>query len=847
MPHRTEIANLNTLIQQPLSNSGSHFNGISFPMRIISICLSFVCFLALTGCLDEQERAQEHYERALTLFEDGEPTKAMLELRNALQSDGLHKEARRLYADNLLEQNDAQGAYSQYLRLIEQYPNTVEVRRLLAEISLDTGNWPEVERHGRAALELALDDPANLAIVAILDYRNATVNDDPVAVAASVADARELLAAHPDLDTALRLLVDWEATGPAPERALPYLNRLLERHPDSQSLMMARLRVLDTAGMDDEIGASLKTIYERFPEDTVFSDLLLQWYLSRDENDAAEAFLRQKAGADDAPAEGHFAVIRLIEESQGSVSALVELDRLADANQGTDLGRRYAAQSALKRFEIGDFQQISIMETYVDDMQDAGLKNDGRFVLASMYRAVGNEDRGRALVATILENDPSHVNALTARAAFFIEDGDPTAAVNDLRSALDQSPRNTDVLLVLAGAQQRLGNIELAEQRLAQAVEFSDGASRAALAYAGFLSGLGNLTGAERVLSDSLSTGNLNLEVAATLAEIQLALGDTEGARVLLAQLVAADLPGTETLIRDMQATILFNENRIEDSLQFLRSSLDEDGDGTDDLGVELHMLRIQMLSGNFDDARAELETLRARFPDATALRLIEGNLLALEGRSDEAIAVFRALLDEDRDQIIVIQRLYSLLRRAGQFDAASDLLQQSLNGQPASRPLLLMSALELEQKGSVDEALETYEALYAIDSNSLTIANNYASMLAYYRDDDASLALASTIAAPLTGSNNPAFLDTLGYIKMRQGALDDAILNFQAAARGLPDNPTVAFNLAEAYEKAGRTQDALAEVERGLALAQDAPDVLKLEDARRLYDMLQLAQANEL
>jgi len=456
-----------------------------------------------------------------------------------------------------------------------------------------------------------------------------------------------------------------------------------------------------------------------------------------------------------------------------------------------------------------------------------------------MYRAVGRLDEARDLIGVVLAEDPSHVNSLTVRASDFIADGDPSSAVNDLRAALDQSPRNSNVLLVLAGAHQRLGNVALAEQRLAQAVEFSEGDPDVALAYAGFLSTQGNSRGAERVLVDNISEGGINLQVAETLARIQLSEDNTEGAKVLLQQLVDAQLPGSAGLVRDLQATILFNEDRIEDSLEFLRNSLDEDGDGTDDLGVELQMLRIQMLSGRFDDARTELDGLRERFPEARALRIVEANLFALEDNLDEAIVVFNELVAEDPSQVTIIQRLYATLKRADRAEEATELLLTSLDVNPDAPTLLLMNALEQEEQGDVDGAIASYERLHAGDPNSLTVVNNYASMLAYYRTDDASLELASQLAAPLNGSNVPAFLDTLGYIQLRQGEVDEAILNLQAAARGLPDSPTVAFNLATAYARAGRNVEAETELGRGFELAGDNKDLFGYDAALELLDEL--------
>ena len=631
---------------------------------------------SLAGCIDDEERAQKHYENAIVLLNSGDTERGIIELRNALQKDVLHEDARRRFADEILRAGDVDGAYLQYVRLIEQYPDTVDVRRLLAEIALDMGDWDAVERHGKAAFELNPDVPEHQALATIIDYNNAKTRNDLVAVQEAVTQAQALLRDNPDLDTALRQMIDWYATGPEPGRALPFVDDLLGKHPESMSLMMARLRALDSLGREADIGDGLRDMYARFPESTEISDLLLSWYLSRDDVDNAEAFLRENAGPDDGEPEGHFTVVRLLQDTRGTDAALAELDRLSTANDGSDLGRRYALQGHLLRLQSGVAVQPEAMETIVAKMEDADLKNDGRFLLSRLYATLGDAEEAASLIDIILEDDPSHVDALMTRASNQIRSGNSAAAVTNLRSALDQAPRNVQALLVMAIAQQQLGNVELAEQRLAQAVEVSNSGPEPVMAYAQFQIARGNLNAAEQVLTDSLVTRGIDLRVSAMLADVQMELDDLAGARGLLTRLVEADMPEADQLIRSLRSMILFRENRVEESLQFLRTSLDESGGDADELTVELQILQINMLSRRFDKAHAQIDDLRARFPDQIALRIIEGNIFALEGKLEDAIATFYAILQDDPDQSLVYQRLYTLLKQSGQAESAVQVLR---------------------------------------------------------------------------------------------------------------------------------------------------------------------------
>ena len=55
-----------------------------------------------------------------------------------------------------------------------------------------------------------------------------------------------------------------------------------------------------------------------------------------------------------------------------------------------------------------------------------------------------------------------------------------------------------------------------------------------------------------------------------------------------------------------------------------------------------------------------------------------------------------------------------------------------------------------------------------------------------------------------------PAFQDTYGWIAFRRGDLDSAVTALEAAAQGLPTEPSVQYHLARTYDKLGRDAEAL-------------------------------------
>ena len=228
--------------------------------------------LLLSGCESDEDKAERYYQSGLSLLEQGDEERALIEFRNVFKYDGFHKDARLIYANTVLELGRLPEAYSQYLRLIEQYPDTVEARLKLAELAFDRGDWEEVERHGTAALDLAPEDPGVRAIGLALQYRAAAQARDAQARRDTAADALALLdeireSGAPDSNVLVQIVINDLLDLQDSDATLAFVDEALERRPQVQDLNMLKARLLAQKGDVQETGAQLKKMVEMFPED----------------------------------------------------------------------------------------------------------------------------------------------------------------------------------------------------------------------------------------------------------------------------------------------------------------------------------------------------------------------------------------------------------------------------------------------------------------------------------------------------------------------------------------------------------------------------------------------------
>lgn len=797
--------------------------------------------LALSGCQSSEEKAEAYYQSGLALLAAGDEERALIEFRNVFEYNGFHKEARKAYADLQRKRGKLSDAYGQYLRLVEQYPDTPEVRRILAEMAIDGGNWEEAERHGREAVRL---DPKGAGIEAIriaLDYRKAALADDADTRAALAAEARKILEADPESGLSRRVVIDQALSGANPVDALPDVEAAIAQNPTDEAYQLLKLQLLAQKNDIPAMGVQLKAMVKLFPENEQVRSALIAWYVAQKDMAGAEAFLRELAGAATGPAEGHLTVVQFLQAANGAEAAQAELKTLIAANAGTANAELYRALDAGIDFAEGrQPQALAAFEDILKTAAPSDQTNRIKIMYAGALIATGNPVGARAQVEEVIKADPSHVQALQMRAAWLIQEDKPGEAILDLRTALDQEPRNSRTLMLMAEAHERDGNPELAGERLALAVEASGKGAEESFAYAQFLLRGEKAEVAEKVLIDALQVAPADVRMLGLLARIRLERKDFSGVQGVIDQLRA--LPGEEPAqtAQELQAALIAAQGSVDDSLSFLQGIIDKGDTSTGTLAL---MLRTQLQAGQTAEARKLLDDALAKAPQDRDLRLMSASLHGLMNETEAAETTLRALLAENAADERAAQMLFGLLKSKGRADEAKAVLDAALTATPTSASLRWLKAGDLEKAGDIDGALAIYEAMYAEDSGNVVVANNLASLLAAHKADAASLDRAFAVARRLRGLEVPAFQDTYGWILYRRGDLAEAVKNLEPAAKGLPDDPMVQVHLGLAYADLGRTEEARTQLTHALDLAGDSP-LPAFEEARKRLAALPPAAA---
>ncbi|MEP4161457.1 tetratricopeptide repeat protein [Sulfitobacter sp.] len=797
----------------------------------------------LAACKSAEEQAEEYYQSALGLIAEGDADRALVELRNVFQLDQNHREARVTIARMMLEQNNIQSAYSNYLYLAERFPDDQEARIVLSELAFEVRNWDELERHGKVAMELAPDEPRVKAIALGRSYRSAAQDSDQPALEGLSTQAEALIVDMPNNHILSEILIDTYTRGGRYEAALAQIDQRIANEPDSRQLYERRIGYLTQMGDISAVEDQLRDMVDRFPDVIEAKAQLIQFYISRQQLDQAETFLREIS---DPAAEdpGFFLdLVRFVGEVRGTDAARTEIERAIEANPKPE---RFIAMRAMLDFGAGQQDEaVSALEAIIaqdlpeDDPEALSARNDIRIMLARMLTSQGNEVGARRQVETVLSADTGHADALKMQAAWHIQADNTDGAIANLRLALDSEPEDVQAMNLMAEAYTRSGSHDLARDFLALAVDASNNAPEPALRYARMLASEERYRAAEDVLLPALRQQPRNIELLSALGQIYIPMEDLGRARQVVDTLRRLETDEGNRAADGLEATLLNATQGTEQALAFLEQ-VAQSGDA--DLDDKMMLVRARLSVGETDAALALADEMAAENPDNDLLRFALAIVRTVAGDLDTAITEYKALLNDDNTRGRVWLELSRALARQGDRDGSVKAIEDGLAIQPEDCALLWAQASILEQNGDVDGAIVIYETLYERNSNAVVIANNLASLLSTYKEDPESLDRAWAIARRLRGAENPALQDTYGWIAFRRGDSEDALPYLEAAAKGLPGDPLVQAHLGFVLAKMERAEEALTQLQKAVELAGPADTRVQIEQAREEISRLRTA-----
>ena len=288
-----------------------------------------------------------------------------------------------------------------------------------------------------------------------------------------------------------------------------------------------------------------------------------------------------------------------------------------------------------------------------------------------------------------------------------------------------------------------------------------------------------------------------NADLLYSLALINFELEDTEAAKEYLKQVVALNQRLDES--HYFLGQIAMGEGNDEEAIQYFQQV----GDGQDLLRATVSIANLQLKAGRDEELASYMNRLRESYPPRREqLYAVEANIYTDNDREERGLA----------------------------------LLDQAISEFPSSDNLRYARSVLYEKSGDIDAAELDLRDIISRDPQNATALNALGYTLANRteRYDEARELIEKALSL---SPNEPAILDSMGWVLFHQGEYEQALQFLTRAYASFPD-PEVAAHLGEVMWITGDTTGAMS-VWRG-AMLKDPQHAVLTETLDRLGISLQ-------
>ena len=203
---------------------------------------------------------------------------------------------------------------------------------------------------------------------------------------------------------------------------------------------------------------------------------------------------------------------------------------------------------------------------------------------------------------------------------------------------------------------------------------------------------------------------------------------------------------------------------------------------------------------------------------------------------ADEAAAAVQAVQTLQPDAVVPLYFLSLIQSERNEYEDALLYARQFETQAAATGQTNLLSGMFYYQFASMHERAEQLEEAERLFRKAIELgpaltaasAQNYIAYMWAERGEKLDMSLQLILQALETDPDNPAFIDTLGWIYYMQGNYKQALSELQKAGELLPDDPAIWEHIGDTYLKMGDRCAAVKHWEKAAEFAPDGTELLE-------------------
>ncbi|MCK9229797.1 MAG: tetratricopeptide repeat protein [Syntrophales bacterium] len=245
-----------------------------------------------------------------------------------------------------------------------------------------------------------------------------------------------------------------------------------------------------------------------------------------------------------------------------------------------------------------------------------------------------------------------------------------------------------------------------------------------------------------------------------------------------------------------------------------------------DDVNARKMLAHLYVDAGKTDEAVAQYRAVLSRSPDDIHVLVELTKLYEKTKRYEDALTVYRRLIRLDSRDATAYAGIGRIYEQMGNRPRAAANYEASLRLDPTVTPVRYRLAEMYEKTGEKDKAADAYKAVLDTMPDNDAIAGILAGLYLELSRYEEAIELYRVFIRRNPG--NAAAYANIALAYSEAGEPSREIANLEKALSLDSNDSVIAFNLAVAYEKAGRHDDAVRTYQRVLKLKPDDPEALE-------------------
>ena len=765
--------------------------------RTLAILLCVPLLLVVFGCSSNEEKAAKFITRGDRLIEKGDPVRAILQYKNALQLDPKSAAAYFALGKALLIQKQYLQAYRTLSAALELDPNLDEARLEVA--TLLSGGQPETALEQLSKIGKPESFETRIAVVKASAHVALKQYEQAIEVLGKVKDAEANAEAQQLLAISLKEVGDFKAMEEAaakashiePKAPFPYLflARFAADHGDRQRAVKELDAMVNAMGENSaallrarafeelRMSAEAEEAYEKLPNEPQMLKVRAGFYHRQGMTEKAQQVLEALLSKEPADVEATLALVAVLQSKRDSANALGRIE------------------TALKL-----------------DIKPA----DREKLLLTKASIIADKDEKSAAVeicGDVLKQNQGNSDAHLLLGRLLLDAGKYEEAEIHLQQAASARPEDAGATVLLARSQFLNKKDSLAADTLNNAIRANPANNDLRLEYVRILLAKGDLNQAVTILDQGLETQPENLVFLRTRGRLLASQSQFSKAEQDFRQMVKLAPDSAAGCMEIGQ--LMLAQSKPDKALDWLKRALSAQNGWESAIPL---LVAAYVEKGDYKSGMAVVESEASkRQPSPLAFYSI-GQIHAQHRNPAEAEKALAKAIELAPEWSDPHRAMAIVFAAQGKADSAIVEMEKMyhINSSPSNAISL---AMLYELKGRVDDASRLLDEVLRKSGGSPSVMNDLAYLYAEYRTDPKDLEKAANLAAQAIAGqpDNPAFLDTAAWVSFKQGDLEAAWYRIQTALSLRPDAGSLNLHAAMIAKTRGEKQEASRYLEKAL------------------------------